>query len=78
MSFFAWRAGYLIKMLAEGYFGSFFSYIWIMDFWTIIGIISSVLGIFSFLKNDAFSLVSFKKKDLVVLILRQNTLFKKI
>jgi hypothetical protein len=25
-----------------------------MDFWTVIGIISSLLGIFSFVKNDTF------------------------
>ncbi|AZB30319.1 hypothetical protein EB354_14275 [Chryseobacterium balustinum] len=24
----------------------------VMDFWTVIGIVSSILGIFSFLKND--------------------------
>jgi len=36
-----------------------------MDFWTVIGIVSSVLGIFSFLKNDAFSMVSLFKKNLI-------------
>ncbi|MPS73183.1 MAG: hypothetical protein E2590_08535 [Chryseobacterium sp.] len=78
MSFFAWRAGYLIKMLAVGYFGLFFSYICVMDFWAIIGIISSVLGIFSFLKNDAVSLIPFLKKSLFVLISRQQYDIKKI
>ncbi|WP_262483632.1 hypothetical protein [Chryseobacterium sp. JM1] len=32
-----------------------------MDFWTIIGVVSSVFGIVSFLKNDAMLLLPFKK-----------------
>jgi len=38
------------------------SYICVMDFWTTIGVVSSVFGIFSFLKNDAVSLIPFLKK----------------
>jgi hypothetical protein len=34
-----------------------------MDFWTTVGIVSSVLGIFSFLKNDAIFIVPFLKKS---------------
>jgi len=36
-----------------------------VDFWAIIGIISSVLGIFSFLKNDVISILSLFKKNLL-------------
>jgi len=49
-----------------------------MDFWTTIGIVSSVFGIFSFLKNDAVSLISFLKKVLFVFFLGQQYNIKKI
>lgn len=39
-----------------------FSIFAVMDFWAVIGVISSVLGIFSFLKNEVFSSVSLLKK----------------
>jgi len=45
-----------------------------MDVWTIIGIISSICGIYSFLKNDIFSLMKityeilrqFKKENIYI------------
>jgi len=42
----------------------FSDYICLMDFWTVIGIISSVLGIFSVLKNDIPVFSLFKKSNL--------------
>jgi|TARA_Y100000780_G_C13352441_1_gene289546 hypothetical protein len=38
-----------------------------MDFWTIVGIISSIFGIYSFLKNDT-PLFSFLKKKKQILL----------
>jgi len=50
-----------------------------MDFWTIIGVVSSVLGILAFLKNDVVSLISFLKKILGCELLSNSPfLLKKI
>ncbi|MDH6254479.1 hypothetical protein M2347_004217 [Chryseobacterium sp. H1D6B] len=53
-------------------------YLWVMDFWTIIGVVSSILGILSFLKNDTVSVISFLKKGLFVFFLGQQYNIKKI
>lgn len=37
-----------------------------MDIWTIIGIISSIFGIYSFLKNDTHLFSFFKKKKQII------------
>jgi hypothetical protein len=71
MSFFSGGAGYYSKCKRS----EFYSYIWVVDFWTTIGIISSVFGIFSFLKNDAVSLISFLKK---ILSLREPVIIEYI
>ena len=55
-----------------------FVYICFMDFWTTVGIVSSVLGIFSFLKIDALSIVDFlKKSDLLQLAILSHSNIKK-
>ena len=56
--FFIRRAGFSTQNASVGVF-MIFVYICFMDFWTTVGIVSSVLGIFSFLKIDALSIVDF-------------------
>jgi len=43
----------------------------VMDFWTIIGIVSSLFGIYSFLKNDT-SLFSLFKKNIHLTVIRNR------
>ncbi|MEC5395406.1 hypothetical protein [Bergeyella sp. RCAD1439] len=41
-----------------------------MDFWATVGIVSSVLGILSFLKIDALSIVDFLKNKISALMFK--------
>ena len=75
--FFIRRAGFSTQNASVGVF-MIFVYICFMDFWTTVGIVSSVLGIFSFLKNDALSIVDFlKKSDLLQLAILSHSNIKK-
>mgnify|MGYP000126479644 CR=1 FL=1 len=53
-----------------------------MNIWTIIGIVSSLLGIISFIKNDSSVILLFKKASFEIVAesykLHQNDTFKKI
>ncbi len=48
-----------------------------MDFWTFIGVISSILGIYSFARNDT-SVFSFFKKTSSLFVCSEQTHLKKI
>ncbi len=75
--FFIRRAGFSTQNASVGVF-MIFVYICFMDFWTTVGIVSSVLGIFSFLKIDALSIVDFlKKSDLLQLAILSHSNIKK-
>lgn len=77
MSFLKLGAGFLTQNAGVGVF-MIFVYICFMDFWTTVGIVSSVLGIFSFLKIDALSIVDFlKKSDLLQLAILSHSNIKK-
>ena len=75
--FFIRRAGFSTQNASVGVF-MIFVYICFLAFWTTVGIVSSVLGIFSFLKIDALSIVDFlKKSDLLQLAILSHSNIKK-